>query len=1839
MKPLRYAALLIALFLSLGALSFWRASTLNRAAASVNSLQGQRLTVQLRSSSYSTTIQGLSIFGDGGCPTSNTNLEPNTPTVTAPYAYECKEEKLSGQAVMNFPAGPVSGTLDSNGDLVLDAPLSFTGAVSITGEISRNIGGDNRRFLDLTSFYCPAVRDTKQISLTPALWSATYNCSLNKLEHLSAGSYGLSGLGIKFFGGRLVLDSRVSAVYGAATVCTPLLRGNLSGPAQGCLVRLRIDATEEVFAGNSGSVVVSARQADDTLDTNFSGTVQVSLAPGTTPKIGCLYPNNAPSSCAASQTVTLAFGLPTEPLSLQTPEQRLTSNTVLKAGDPPLVGNVIIKAEAGNVSATRETRVKSPLDLNIGRIEVQQGVKHPGGPDPGGLWIGERDLMIRVFLDANRNGPDGFDKYSEIRGITAKLIVKNKAGIEIAGSPFPLNKGGINNKNEPAVDYTFLPNAGAAADGSDSLNYVLNPGTEEQLNLEVKLDATPPERNTDNNSASYAPLNFGSTRQVNILYYRLRVLNDKNSTGFPRQAGIDREIEFIKQAWPVGSRSLRFLPQDDETSTTNPVTGDPGSRLLGIGFWINAFSKTGVRYVYFVDKNYFDNIQNDRCADGVTPGEAFPTIFFNRLPLTTFFSVVNSDRCATYPGKCGVLAHELGHSFDLGDTYKGGSFFSPNHNPRGCNGNCNAVDEGNLTEAGHYSWFHHQFITGFPAYLDFMGSGGAYMGLCHGGSSDSYKSWSDVQTWDYLKSKLVFAPPVLQQQQAAQNAAGNYVIVQGQVNKNGTASFGNCYTLPLADPENSLEPGSYVLETLDANSAILNSSNFTPKFKAPHLALELERSDFSFALPFSNAVRQLRLRSGGAVLATRMVSANAPTARFVSDFSGISLTGTQQVSWAGSDADGDALTYDLFYSPDGQLRLPLTETTATSYAWKTDNYPSGSSPMLTLVATDGVNATVVDSRPFTIPNRPPRITIFAPDDLFQFKVGEPITLAGSLFDPEEDLSLNPSLQWSSNLQDMLGTGKEITVSNLQAGTHIITAAGTDSQGARGSATITVVVRADNFSNLETAPGSIDFGTIAVGQTRDFELSVRNTGNTPFTVNAATSNNPQFRVLAPAAAFTLAARSEQLLTLRFTPLTVDPQTGTLTITGNASNRSSLGIAMTGKATGTTARAVATVSAASFSGQALAAESIAAAFGVGLATSVVSAATVPLPTSMAGTTVSVRDSVGVERLAGLFFVAPSQINYLIPPGTATGAATITVTSSDGALSIGNVTISVIAPGLFTANATGEGVPSALALRAKANGAQMYEPVARFDQAQNRFVPVPIDLGPIGDQVFLILFGTGLRQRSSLSAVTCQIGGVASDVSYVGEVSGLAGLDQVNLSLPRALAGRGEVDVVLTVDGSTANTVRVAFAGTQPCSYAVSSSIQSFQSSGGTGSVNVTTQNGCAWTATSSANFITITNGASGHGNGTVSYSVAANTATSQRTGTLTVAGQMLTITQAGLTCTYVISATSQSFNANANTGSISVTATNGCAWTATSNANFITISGGASGNGDGTVNYFVAANTAASQRSGTMTIAGNIFTVTQAAAATLTLTERRLTGGPIPEQCGTPSAKTSFLTTDERVYQWTLVSGAHIGDQVRWDFSEVNGSFVQTQQTAVTFDGSVCFWASMNIAGSPAASLPGSWQVRLFYNDALLFTDSFTISAGASVTDRRMTGGPIPNQCLPPPAKTSFAPTDGQAFLWILLAGATIGDSAHWEFVQPNGTVYVTSDSTVGFNGNICSWAGINIAGTAAASLPGNWKARLFYNGVLLITENFTIAAGVVESKARTTTGSMPALASSGGSRLP
>jgi all-beta uncharacterized protein/BACON domain-containing protein len=174
---------------------------------------------------------------------------------------------------------------------------------------------------------------------------------------------------------------------------------------------------------------------------------------------------------------------------------------------------------------------------------------------------------------------------------------------------------------------------------------------------------------------------------------------------------------------------------------------------------------------------------------------------------------------------------------------------------------------------------------------------------------------------------------------------------------------------------------------------------------------------------------------------------------------------------------------------------------------------------------------------------------------------------------------------------------------------------------------------------------------------------------------------------------------------------------------------------------------------------------------------------------------------------------------------------------------------------------------------------------------------------------------------------------------------------------------------------------FSFSAACTYTVSPTSATIAAAGATASVTVSTSTGCTWTAASGASWLNITSGSSGNGNGTVNYTIAANTGSSPRTDTLLVAGQLVTITQAGA-CGFGVNPTTATSAAAGGTGTIAVTGSAGCSWSAGSNDPWITVTGGTSGSGNGTVAYSVAANSATASRTGTLTVAGQPVTIMQA-----------------------------------------------------------------------------------------------------------------------------------------------------------------------------------------------------------------------------------------------------------------
>ena len=215
---------------------------------------------------------------------------------------------------------------------------------------------------------------------------------------------------------------------------------------------------------------------------------------------------------------------------------------------------------------------------------------------------------------------------------------------------------------------------------------------------------------------------------------------------------------------------------------------------------------------------------------------------------------------------------------------------------------------------------------------------------------------------------------------------------------------------------------------------------------------------------------------------------------------------------------------------------------------------------------------------------------------------------------------------------------------------------------------------------------------------------------------------------------------------------------------------------------------------------------------------------------------------------------------------------------------------------------------------------------------------------------------------------------------------------------------------------------------CSYSLSAAGGAHSPAAETNAVSVTTSNLCPWSVSNTNGWVSILAGSNGTGSGPVTYAVAANQSVVARTGAVVIAGQVFSVTQQGVACTYALAPANRTHSAAVETNTASVTTSNGCAWSAVNTNPWVTILTGGSGAGNGVVTYSVATNLSVSARTGTVVIAGQTFTVTQQgvvcayalapasrthAAAAVTNTVSVTTGGPCPWSVSNTNAWITLL----------------------------------------------------------------------------------------------------------------------------------------------------------------------------------------------------------------------------------
>lgn len=239
-------------------------------------------------------------------------------------------------------------------------------------------------------------------------------------------------------------------------------------------------------------------------------------------------------------------------------------------------------------------------------------------------------------------------------------------------------------------------------------------------------------------------------------------------------------------------------------------------------------------------------------------------------------------------------------------------------------------------------------------------------------------------------------------------------------------------------------------------------------------------------------------------------------------------------------------------------------------------------------------------------------------------------------------------------------------------------------------------------------------------------------------------------------------------------------------------------------------VVVVNAASFATDALAPDSMAAAFGSFVTTGgqTFTAPSTQLPATLGGVRVTVN---GID--CGLIVVSPSQINFVLPINLPDGSNSLVITNADATTRSTTLNIQRAAPGIFTARGSGQGSAAALVTNDGVNYLATYN----SDGSERE-----VSAGTPARPNILVLFATGVRNAVAINpndangvaeAVTATIQGIPAQVQFAGRAGSFAGLDQLNVVIPPQLSGQGLVRVRLTIAGRTSNAATLLIGGQMP------------------------------------------------------------------------------------------------------------------------------------------------------------------------------------------------------------------------------------------------------------------------------------------------------------------------------------------------------------------------------------------------------------------------------------------
>ncbi len=395
------------------------------------------------------------------------------------------------------------------------------------------------------------------------------------------------------------------------------------------------------------------------------------------------------------------------------------------------------------------------------------------------------------------------------------------------------------------------------------------------------------------------------------------------------------------------------------------------------------------------------------------------------------------------PGIYSTLAHELGHLIPgLLDLYDGNP---PKSWPYGNNYDVHeqviairkfSVDGWNIDEGQLLSE-----IAYFPI-QDIM--------------KDNIHSWSSPYTWESWMSANWSSLNL------NTNENSTYLIISGEIQKNGQANIDPIFetSQPINPPPQGTD---YCVQALSANDEVISEQCFDLDFYDPEFGGPIDTEVFQVSLLKDPLIVKVRVTHNTVTIDEVVASAHSPVVTVNYPNGGEIINDPFTLSWDGYDYDNDQLAYKVFYSPDGGITWSMISSAISASYLELDpnNLPGTENGLFKVIASDGFNNGEDQSDAvFSVIRKPPAVFITLPTDGANVLVSTSVTLQGTAYDVDEPSIPDTNYAWTSNLDGALGTGKEISISNLTPGVHKITLTVTDSDGMNASYSIYFEILAD-----------------------------------------------------------------------------------------------------------------------------------------------------------------------------------------------------------------------------------------------------------------------------------------------------------------------------------------------------------------------------------------------------------------------------------------------------------------------------------------------------------------------------------------------------------------------------------------------------------------------------------------------------------------------------------------------------------------------------------------------------------------------------------------------------------